>query len=575
MDTSVIETEFLVLLESSDLLSEKDLRAVQREFNKERGYSAKTIAENLVLRNLLTPFQAERILAGRARGFFYGRYKLLDILGFGGTSRVYLAEDTKTRRRIALKVLSENYEHDVGMITRLKLEGHVGRMLQHPHVLHTERVGNAAGSQFLVMEHIEGVELQELIDNRGPVPVGQACDIICQAARGLYAAHQAGIVHRDVKPANLLIDLSGHVKVADFGLALLGKAAADEEFSLAMIFGHNCLGTAYYVAPEQTLDSHAVDARADIYALGCTLYHTLAGKLPFPAADNTSQAVRDVVRAQRTEQAPPITNYVNLPQEVVEIVERMMAKRPKHRFQSAEEVVDALTPFAHRARIELDLKQILSDRVTRARRRAAASQSGRRSSVGSMRGMSSIAGSQARRSHARIETAVNHDTLPQMISAGSSIPDHSPPEQAPSPPTTDSQAAARTRNGAASSPPATLIPRGSESPIPLVRDRVVIGRDPECDVVLSGNRVSSRHCELWFADGMWHVRDLNSKNGIRVNGKTVHESALSAGDRLTIAEYFRYAISYQQDRSISFLALLLAGLAATAAVTALVWSLLS
>ena len=188
--------------------------------------------------------------------------------------------------------------------------------------------------------------------------------MIAQAAEGLHHAHQAGLVHRDIKPANLLVMNDGQAKVLDFGLALL-KDDAESEFSLAMIFGHDCLGTADYISPEQSLHSHDVDARADVYSLGCTLYFILTGQVPFPL--NT---VAEKLVAQRMKVPPPISTYVSdVPQGVIDLVAKMMAKKPEDRFQTAAEVAEALKPYAKQLPIPFDFQSILVARAREASRR--------------------------------------------------------------------------------------------------------------------------------------------------------------------------------------------------------------
>jgi eukaryotic-like serine/threonine-protein kinase len=575
MDAPQVASHFLELLESSELLSAQQLRTAVGKYDLVAAPTAEEAALRLVSAGLLTRFQGQRLLAGRARGFYYDRYKLLDVLGHGGMSCVYRAEDTQTGGQVALKVLAERYKHDAGMITRLKLEALVGRKLRHPHVLHTLGIGEAAGVLYIVMEHFEAIELQELIDNSGPLPVAHACDVILQAAIGLHAAHRTGIVHRDVKPANLMIDRAGDVKVLDFGLSLLGPDVADEEFSLAMIFGHECLGTAYYMPPEQSRDSNSVDARADIYGLGCTMYHALAGRVPFPVVKGTDIAsVPQVIAAHRERPLPPLKEFVpELPREVARVVDRMTAKNPDDRFATAADVARALEPFAVRRPIDVDVRKILSRRIRKARQRLTASQTGSSQSavtrLGSQSG-SSVIGSGLQRSASRIDTAVSHDTRPEHKSAirpGG-------PAAATASPSSAAHDALQTEMAAAAGPvsrPGFLLQADGAPPICLDKGRIVIGRDADCDVVLAAGQVSGKHCELRHEDGRWHVVDLGSKNGVLVNGKFVKNAPLRTGDRLSIAHYvlfqFQGGESAKSGRTwywIAGIALLLAAAAALA-----------
>lgn len=569
-----VATEFLALVEDSELLPAEQLRAAVETLQLDQCETGEDAAKRLVKAGLLTRFQAGRILNGRARGFYFDRYKILDALGFGGMSRVYLAEDANTGDRVALKVLAERYEHDAGMITRLKLEALVGMKVRHPNVLRTTHLGEAAGARYLVMENAAGVELAELIDNRGPVPFAQACDFIRQAALGLHAAHQADIVHRDVKPANLLIDREGCVKILDFGLALPGKESADEEFSLAMIFGHDCLGTAYYMPPEQSLNSNDVDARADVYGLGCTFFHALAGRVPFPLDDATRRgAISELLANQRNKPPPDVRRFApDVPDEVVAILDRMLAKRREDRFPSAAAVAEALAPFARREPIDVDVQKILADRVARARRRLAASKTQRsRPRGGSQTGASGLG-----RSGSRVDTEVNHS---HDTHADGRLRSHFDTMQADSEDwvaaLADAKATQEFRPALSQDqnpavPLTLLIPAAGGQPISLAKPRIVIGRDEACDVVVSTGQVSGRHCELRFEDGQWRAVDLESKNGIRVNGKAVKNCVLRSGDRLMIAEYVRYRIAYRDGRT-SRTGLWLAALAGLAAAGAAGW----
>ncbi len=216
---------------------------------------------------MLTPFQAERLLEGRYRGLVIDRYRIREVLGFGGMGCVFIAEDPESDRKVALKVLSAEHALDAGMLTRMKLEAVAGMRLHHPNIIQTYRMDTTGAVHFLVMELVRGISLHELVALHGAVKWQMVCDIGMQAAEALVAAHQQGIVHRDIKPANFLIEQNGVTRILDFGLALM-KDGEDEEFSLSMLFGHDCLGTPDYIAPEQTLDSKNVDGRADIYSLG-------------------------------------------------------------------------------------------------------------------------------------------------------------------------------------------------------------------------------------------------------------------------------------------------------------------
>lgn len=356
---------FLEALTKSGLVSAKQIELVTGRFDVGEVPDAEQLAQAFVREGYLTPFQTERLLSGRFRGFFVDRYKVCEILGAGGMGWLYSAIDQDSGQRVAIKVLSSN-PHDAGVAVRFRLEGQAGLRLNHPNIVRTLRLDATDELQYIVMELLEGISLQELIDRQGPVPWQQACDMICQAAAGLQYAHDQGMVHRDVKPGNLLIDREGRVKVLDFGLALCDDQG--QEFTMAMIFGQDKLGTADYVAPEQSLDSYRVDGRADIYSLGCTFYFILSGKVPFPL-----NSIGKKLDAHRRYKPRPLEELApDVPPEVVEVVSKMMAKRPERRYASCTEVCRAVARHARRTSVEFDFPTIVKARAVQAERRAAA-----------------------------------------------------------------------------------------------------------------------------------------------------------------------------------------------------------
>ena len=231
-----------------------------------------------------------------------------------------------------------------------------------------------------------GIELQELIENCQETPAVNdlsavsVCDFIVQAANGLHAAHECGIVHRDVKPQNLLIDQTGHLKLLDFGLAHLGAESTDDEFSLAMIFGHDRVGSPQYMSPEQYSDSNNVDRRTDVYSLGCTFYHALTGELPFTASgQSTREVLSQIIVAHRSARPRPIDDYGrSMPVGLAAVVARMMAKRPEDRYQTAGDVATVLSPFARRQPLSTDVDDLIARRVARVRPLLASSGTGSR-----------------------------------------------------------------------------------------------------------------------------------------------------------------------------------------------------
>ncbi|MFP6770481.1 MAG: serine/threonine-protein kinase [Planctomycetaceae bacterium] len=398
MPAPQVTDDFLEILEKSRLLSHEQIVEVIEKLGLQADALSADVAAALIQAGKITRFQADRLLEGRHRGFFIDRYRSDHILGTGGMGWLYLSTDIDSGNQVAVKMLPKRLEGDAGMTARFQLEAMAGMKLNHPNIVRTfeyQRTDGVYGDVFyVVMELIRGVSIEELVTRNGPVPWPQACDVIRQAASGLQHAHENGTIHRDVKPANLLIDITGHVKIADFGLSKI-ESEADEEFSLQMIFGHDCLGTADYIAPEQTLDSNAVDGRADIYGLGCTFYATLTGKLPFPL-----KSAKQKLEAQRTRKPRPVAGLVeNLPAEIPAILEKMMAKRPEHRFQTAQDVCRALSRFACRQPVEFSFEDTLLRRADAARKKIAAKQAHRT-------GGSSVVAGRSATAHSAIETTI-------------------------------------------------------------------------------------------------------------------------------------------------------------------------
>jgi hypothetical protein len=317
--------------------------------------------KKLMLQGVLTRFQSDWILNGEFEEFNVGEYRVVDILGTGGMGWLYIAINETTGEKAAVKVISKHMENDY--LTRFKLEARAGLMLNHPNIVRTLKLGETDEIWYMAMELVEGISMQELIGRQGFIPWPQACSLVAQAAAGLQHAHEKGLIHRDIKPGNLLVKKNGTVKVLDFGLALVDKD--EDEFMLTMISGQGCVGTADYIAPEQTLDSFQVGPQADIYSLGCTLYCALTGMVPFPG-----ESVSKKLRAHRTKTARAVREVKpEVPVAVEEIVAKMMARKVSERYATAAEVLAALQPHARRDSAAFDFSQILAQRSAEARQR--------------------------------------------------------------------------------------------------------------------------------------------------------------------------------------------------------------
>jgi WD40 repeat protein len=276
------------------------------------------------------------------------RYRVLGLLGRGGMGAVYRAEHRLMERPVALKVIARDLIDDPAAVERFRREVKAAARLSHAHIVQAYDADQAGDVHFLVMEYVEGTDLARLVAERGPLPVAQACDYVRQAALGLQHAFEHGMVHRDIKPQNLMRTPQGQVKVLDFGLsrfvsesAPAGAAGGAPGGDSAITQTGSLMGTADYIAPEQALDAHAADIRADVYSLGCTFYFLLAGHCPFPEGTFV-----DKVAAHRGSQPRPLTDFrQDVPPPLLRVLERMMAKDPARRYQTPSEVARALAPF--------------------------------------------------------------------------------------------------------------------------------------------------------------------------------------------------------------------------------------
>jgi len=329
---------FVRSVSESGLLAGADLRATLDGLGGEAGVSdARELARSLVDSGRLTPFQADAVLEGRVPELCIGNYIVLNRLGAGGMGTVFQARHRSMKRVVALKILSPDTAGQTSFVQRFQREVETIAQLSHPNIVMAFDAGGDEKGLYLVMEFVDGRDLASQVAHGGPLSTLDATDCILQAARGLACAHDHGIVHRDVKPANLLRDTAGVVKVADLGLARLSSLETSSVTGSLTQAG-NMLGTADYIAPEQALDSATVDHRADVYSLGCSLFFLLAGRPPYSAGSLMALLLkhRDApIPALR--QARP-----DVPAELDEIYRRMVAKRPEDRFSTMAEVVRAL-----------------------------------------------------------------------------------------------------------------------------------------------------------------------------------------------------------------------------------------
>jgi serine/threonine protein kinase len=326
--------EFLYLIRESGLLGTSVLDGLIDKFPDGNSESPTSLASALVRKGTLTEFQAEQLLQGRAHGFHLGGYVILERLGCSRMSTVLLCRQQSLDRLVAVKLLSTSKAAaNERMLQRFYREARATASLHHPHIVRAYDVEENERGHLLIMEYVEGLSLEALVQQHGPLPPLRAAHYIRQAALGLAAAHDKGIIHRDVKPANLLVDREGTVKVLDLGLALL----ADDESVLTQ----GVLGSVDYLAPEQSIDSHTVDERADVYGLGATFYFLLTGAPPVTGTTPVQRAL-----SHRRGSYPPIhTLRQDVPEGLQAVVSYMMSRSLEHRYPSAAAVAEALEPW--------------------------------------------------------------------------------------------------------------------------------------------------------------------------------------------------------------------------------------
>lgn len=261
-----------------------------------------------------------------------GRYQLEGRLGFGGMSTVHLALDTRLERKVAVKLLAEHLAEDPTFVSRFQREAQAAARLVHPNIVQIFDSGrdDATGQYFIVMEYIEGRSCAEILRDEGWVEVQEAASIIEQACEGLHYAHRHGVVHRDVKPGNLLRSSDGEVKLADFGIA-----KATEQSSITQV--GSVLGTAAYLAPEQARGEEA-GPRADLYALGVVAYQMISGRLPYEAASLTELALK-----QQQEEPEPLDALVAaVSPELADAVAIALSLDPRDRYETARQMGEAI-----------------------------------------------------------------------------------------------------------------------------------------------------------------------------------------------------------------------------------------
>ncbi len=294
------------------------------------------------------------------KGIFIDDYRILGLLGTGGIGWLYHVEHIKSGQQFAMKVLTRRGDqrgiNEQELRIRFHFEAKISKQLQHPSLIKAHAYEHRADIDYIIMDLVEAITLQELVERDGRVRFPLACEIIRQTAMALDFIHRHGPVHRDVKPANVLIQADGTVKLCDFGLVFLGDDPLEK--TLAEQLAGDCLGTADFISPEQSHNSYDIDRRADLYSLGCTLYYALCGRIPFPARNNLEK-----LHGHRNLQAADLKQFVpDLPDSLNDLIIRSMQKNPDQRFETLQDFAEALATYCQSQAVPFDFSRLLKMR---------------------------------------------------------------------------------------------------------------------------------------------------------------------------------------------------------------------
>lgn len=347
-------SQFLELLERSQLLTPDELARARSG----TATAADVLADRLVRAKLITSWHASELLKGRHR-FFLGKYRMLERIGHGGMGVVFKVQERAGLRRIfALKLMNKSLAEKPGSLRRFLREVKAASLLDHPNIVRALDADQVGDLYFLILEYVEGRDLGVWLKELGRLPIDWACECARQAALGLHHAHEKGLIHRDVKPSNIVVVADDtksipNVKLLDLGVARFIDPEDQTEHQTVTVTGE-ILGSFDYVAPEQAVDAKAADRRSDVYSLGSTLFHLVTGELAFPGTSPTAKLM-----ARAIEEAPRASSvFPGVPPKLDAILAKMLARDPAQRHATALEAAEDLERLATSALDERDRSKV-------------------------------------------------------------------------------------------------------------------------------------------------------------------------------------------------------------------------
>lgn len=329
-----VPLDLLPVIRSSGVLTDRHFAELKAKvFRGEYPSESTALADRLVKEGILTGYQARRLLKEKSHGLVVGRYVILERLGSGSMGRVYKAHHLMMDRSVALKIIAPEIANNERVLARFQREMKMVGRLDHPNVVRAFDADQVNNILYIVMEYVPGRSLSQRL-REGPIPPAEMVRYATQAALGLAHAHGQGIVHRDVKPSNLLLTEDRQVKVLDLGLGVLMEADSQATFATA---DGIAVGTVDYMSPEQAC-GRDVDGRSDLFNLGCSMYHLMTGRLPYPG-DSPLERLGKRISGRPV---PLVEIRPDFPPRLVQVMDKLLAHKPQERFQSAAEAAEAL-----------------------------------------------------------------------------------------------------------------------------------------------------------------------------------------------------------------------------------------